>query len=298
MLLEQAKRAKLSGSFDGWKGRIWIGGPSGSGKTQSIASFPPIYKGAIKPVLLIDYDGRYQTLSEYGWIKVISLFDPDQKTPVAWTRAETLRRELWALAKRNELPFSLVVEDGMTQMGAYAMNWALLLHEKRGLGGVPAEQHYLPQMKVFKDHVTSMKELPCHYILLGHLDLLENKADGTFTYQPKAIGKTARTELAGWFDETYSAYRFEAKKPGDPARYFWNTQGGFQMDFCKSSLNTLGSYWADPVRIDFAKTLTGFSYLIKQRFDWEMPSGVLEELSERLEKEELGLEKVKPIGPG
>lgn len=266
-LLSSTIKAEEIHSFEEWKCRAWIGGPSGSGKTQSMATFPKFYKGKEKPMLLIDYDGRYQTLAGEKNIEIKTLFDPDSKSPKAWINAENLRRELWGLGRESDnFPFSVVVEDGMTQMGKYAMNWALLLSEKRGLGGVPAEQHYLPQMKAFSDHILSMKELPCHYILLGHLEMIEDKEEGSIKYLPKAIGKSSRTELAGWFDETYYSWRTAGKLANDGPQYFWTTQGTGKMDFCKSSLNNKGKYWNDPVKIDFSQEVTGFAWIIKQRF--------------------------------
>ena len=264
-ILESAKPADEINSFQNWKARIWLGGPSGSGKTQALVTFPRSFAGKAKPMLVIDYDGRYQTLSGQPDIQIINLFDPDSKSPKAWLRAEALRRELWGLAK-GEFPYSIVVEDGMTQMGKYAMNWALLLSEKRGLGGVPAEQHYLPQMKAFSDHILSMKELPCHYILNGHLEMIEDKEEGSVKYLPKAIGKSSRTELAGWFDETYYAWRIAGSTTEEPPRYFWTTQGTGKYDFCKSSLNNRGKFWTDPVRIDLNKEPAGYSLLLTKRF--------------------------------
>lgn len=257
--------AEETKSFETWKGRIWIGGPSGSGKTQSIITFPPFFEGKKKPILVFDYDGRWQTLAGSSDIKIITLFDPDPKSPKAWIRAENYRRELWALTK-GEFPYSAVVEDGMTSMGKYAMNWALLLNEKRGLGGCPAEHHYMPQMKAFSDHILSLKELPCHYILLGHIELLEDKEEGSIKYVPKAIGKSSRSDLPGWFDETYYSYRRAGETVNDPPRYYWNTQGTGKWDFCKSTLNNRSKYWKDPVRIDLDKSPSGFSWLLSQRF--------------------------------
>ena len=264
-ILDEARTVEDITGFNQWKARIWVGGPSGSGKTLLLATFPKIFQGVPKPMLLLDYDGRYQTLAGEPGIEVISLFDPDPKSPKAWIKAENIRRELWARA-RGDFPYSVVVEDGMTQMGKYAMNWALLLNEKRGLGGVPAEHHYMPQMKAFSDHVLSMKELPCHYILNGHLEIIEDKEEGSIKYLPKAIGKSSRTELPGWFDETYYAWRTAGETIKDGPRYFLTTQGSGKMDFCKSSLNTRGKYWNDPVRIDFSKEPKGYSWLIAKRF--------------------------------
>jgi len=148
-------------------------------------------------------------------------------------------------------------------MGRYAMNWALLLDPKTGLGGSPAQQHYSPQMKAFADHILSMKELPCHYIFCGHLELVESPADGSVLYLPKVIGKTSRTEIAGWFDEIYYCQR---NRSSDGIAYSWVTQGTGKLDFFGSTLNHLGKYWKDPITINFKKKPVGFADLLERRF--------------------------------
>jgi len=249
-------------SFNNWKGRICLLGPSGGGKTQSIETFPQYYKGQKKPVLVISYDGRYQTLLGVPGIEIINLFDPDPTSPQAWIKTKKLTGELWSLAK--DFPYSLIVEDNMTLMGRYAMNWALLLDPKTGLGGSPAQQHYSPQMKAFSDHILSMKELPCHYIVTGHHEYLEVSAEGQVYLLPKVIGKTARTELASWFDETYWVNRKDGQNK--KTDYYWITKGNGSQDFFKSTLNKKGVYWDDPVEVDLSKKDTGFRYILKKRF--------------------------------
>jgi len=215
-----------------------------------------------KPVLVISYDGRYQTLLGVPGIEIINLFDPDPTSPQAWIKTKKLTGELWSLAK--DFPYSLIVEDNMTLMGRYAMNWALLLDPKTGLGGSPAQQHYSPQMKAFSDHILSMKELPCHYIVTGHHEYLEVSAEGQVYLLPKVIGKTARTELASWFDETYWVNRKDGQNK--KTDYYWITKGNGSQDFFKSTLNKKGVYWDDPVEVDLSKKDTGFRYILKKRF--------------------------------
>lgn len=272
---EAAKRQRthsvLAEAFDAidanertkWKARAGLFGPSGSGKTQGALSIPAEFNGEHKKRLLIDYDGRWQTAAGFPDTKIITIFDPDPTTPKAWNRAEILRKELWAAARKGRFPYSAVIEDGGTMMGRYAMNFALLMDPKRGLGGTPAKHHYGPQMKAFADHILSMKELPCHYIFCGHHELIENPDDESIIYLPKVIGKTARTEFAGWFDEIYWCQRQNTKSG---LQYTWITQGAGKLDFFKSTLNQLGRFWKDPIVIDFNRSVTGFAQLLEYRF--------------------------------
>jgi len=238
-------------------------GPSGSGKTQSSITLP---RSEGKPLLLIDYDGRWQTVAGTD-TEVVSLYDADPKSAKAWMAAEKLRKELWSLVRQNKFPYSGVIEDGATLMSRYAMNWSLLLDNKRGLGGAPAKQHYLPQMKAFSDHVLSMKSLPCHYVLTGHIELVEDEETGSFQLLPRVIGRGTRSEIAGWFNETYLCSRARDKE-GDLV-YYWITAGAGRENFFKSSLNTLGRYWKDPVVLDFSKPPVGFERLLSLRFKGE-----------------------------
>ena len=266
-ILDQAKPAKEMASREAWKARVGLFGPSKSGKTLSSTTMPPYYQGKHKPRLLIDCDGRSQTVAGIPDLEVISVFDPDPKLPKAWNKLEAIKKELWSLARAGRFPYSVVIEDGGTMMGRYCMSWALLLDPKRGLGGAPAQQHYIPQMKNFADHVLSMKELPCHYIFNGHLELTENPSDESVLYLPKVIGKTARTEFSGWFDDIYYTQRNRGK--GGDIVYSWITKGTGKLDFFGSTLNNRGKYWEDPVILDLDKDPAGFAYLLDKRFGKE-----------------------------
>lgn len=263
-ILKTAKPAEDMTSFEGWKGRIGLFGKSKSGKTTSALTIPPYFRGEKKPRLLIDFDGRSQAAAGFKDVVVISVFDPDASKDMAWRKLDAIKKELWAAVRSEDpFPYSCIIEDGGTMMGRYAMNWALLLDPKRGLGGSPAQHHYGPQMKAFADHILSMKELPCHYIFCGHIELVENPSDGSVIYLPKVIGKTARTELSTWFDEIYYCRRAEGD---DGVDYSWITQGTGKLDFFGSTLNQLGRYWKDPIPVDFKADKVGFADLLERRF--------------------------------
>ena len=145
-------------------------GPTGSGKTQSLATLP---SSPERPGLLVDFDNRWETLRdeiEKGLVKPLTIFDEDPDSAKGWDKAERLRKELWAIARKGEFPYSWIAEDGLSAMARLAMNSALTLDNKRGLGGAPAKQHWMPQIHYLIKHINSMRNLPCHYVICGHLD--------------------------------------------------------------------------------------------------------------------------------
>lgn len=229
-------------------------GGSGSGKTTSALTIPG-------KKLLIEYDGRAQAARGFPEVEILDLASSDPRSPKVWMAAEAAVQELWALAEKGKLPYDAVIEDGLTLLGRYCMNWALMLDPKRGLGGAPAQQHYLPQMVNVANHILRMKALPCHYIITGHLELIEDEDTGSVRYLPKVIGKTSRTEFEAWFNECYLCWRQQGQDK--EMQYFWNTAGSSQNAFLKSTLNHLGRYWQDPIRIDFKTSPTGFARLLE-----------------------------------
>ena len=240
-------------------------GPSGSGKTQSSITLP---LSADKPILLIDYDGRAETVAGEEHVEVIKLYDTDPDSPKAWDRGEDLRNELWVLARSGDFPYSGVIEDALTMMATVAMNSALTLTGKdgtlkRGLGGAPAKQHYMPQIQYIKKHINSMRNLPCHYVLNCHFDLLPMDEGNELKIVPK-ITKSLRTEVPSWFNEVYFCYREEGQ-PGK-INYFWNTTGTGSHEYFKSTLNNKQRFWEGDIQVDFDKTPVGFGKLLSLRF--------------------------------
>lgn len=243
----------------------FLGGPSGSGKTQSSITLPLVES---KPLLLVDYDNRWETVRdeiESGLVKLVTIYDPDPNSPKGWDQAERLRKELWAAA-RGEFPFSGVIEDGLTSMLRLAMNSALTLRGKdgrdsTGLGGTPSQGHWGAQIMYLHRHINSVRNLPCHYILTGHFDIEKDEDDGKIKVMPK-VTRSLRTEVPSWFNEVYNCYRIADK---DRIRYFWMTGGTGTYEFFKSTLNNKGRYWKDPVEIDFSNPPVGFERLIALR---------------------------------
>jgi len=255
-ILDEVKPAIEMNIGENYKIKALLVSESGAGKTQSMTTMPG-------KILLIDYDGRKETVAGLAHIETLDCYDPDPKSPKAWDKAEKARKEIWSQVREGKFPFDSIVEDGLTRLLRYGMNWALLLDPKRGLGGTPAKQHYMPQMKNVSDHVLSMLALPLHYGLTAHLELVEDEEMGGMKFLPKATGKM-RTEIPGWFNETYHCFR-EKDKEGK-VKYFWTTMGSGRWDFLKSTMNQLGKFWSDPIPLDFDKSPVGFQDLWERRF--------------------------------
>lgn len=265
-VLEEARPATDLSATANWL-KACLLGMTGAGKTQATITIPriPFHDKEVepKPLLLLDFDGRAATIANEPMIEVIPLHEPDPTSPKAWDKGERLRKELWTMARGGNFEYSGIIEEGLTTMGRIAMNSALLLDPKTGLGGAPAKQHYNPQIKFLVDHINSMRMLPCHYLITGHFDISEDADTGKPKYLPK-ITKSLKTEFPSWFNETYYAFRESGK--GGKVHYYWLTAGTGLYDFFKSTLNNKQKFWVDPIEIDFEKEPVGFADLVERRF--------------------------------
>lgn len=241
---------------ENFKWKAFLAGPSGSGKTMASTTLPG-------RKLLVDFDGRSETVAGVKDVDIYPCHEPEPKSPVAWRKADTVRKTIIGEVRRGVFPYDTVIFDGLTMLGRTCLNWALTLDSKRGLGGAPARQHYGPQMDNLAKFVTSTMFLPLNICYTGHLEMFEDDQLGAHRLYPKITGKL-RTEVSNWFNETYRAYRTRDEN-GD-LKYYWQTGGSGQHEFFKSALNQLGKYWKDPIEIDFSKPHIGFDDLFQRRF--------------------------------
>ena len=283
-ILDHAKDAKDMALEENYRIKALLGGPSGSGKTQAVVTLP---REEGKKILVIDYDNRALTLAGEEGIEILTLFDKDPNSPKAWRAGEVLRKELWALVKKGEFPYSAVVEDGLTLMGNIAMNDALTLDGNTGLGGSPARHHYLPQIHFLRTHINSMRMLPCHYVVTCHMEDVEDAKSGTTKTYPR-VTRSLKPECPAWFNETYYCFRKEVKD--GKTSYRWITAGSGELDFFKSTLNNKGLYWRDPIVVNLQSEPCGFRRLFAYRFgDLKDPRlNKKEEKEDGEETEELG----------
>lgn len=239
-----------------FKWKAFLAGPSGSGKTMAAMTLPG-------KKLLVDCDGRAETVAGMPDIDIYPCHEVDPRRPVAWTKADNLRKVIIHEVSRGIFPYDSVVWDGLTMLGRSCLNWALTLDPGRGLGGSPSRQHYGPQMDNLAKFVISTIFLPINVLYTGHVELLEDDQMGAHRLLPKITGKL-RTEVSNWFNETYRAYRTRDEK--GVLKYYWQTAGSGAHEFFKSSLNQLGRYWQDPIEINFNEPKVGFADLFERRF--------------------------------
>lgn len=279
-MTKQLEQAKPATSYEldpeTYKIKAFLAGPSGSGKTQSIITLPG-------RKLLLDFDGRAETIAGTPEVSIIKIVEPDPRSPRAWSKVEDVLKEITSAFIKKEFPYDTIIADGLTMLGRYSMNWALLLDPGRGLGGAPAQQHYLPQMDTLSKWVLKLLALPLNIGVTGHLELFEDKKAGTTHLYPKITGKL-RTEVANWFNETYYCYRVKGEK-GGALVYYWMTAGAGRQEFFKSSMNSLGKYWKDPIKLEFGTDKpVGFQDLLGRRFKGGKAAS--EEVSEKRTKGE------------
>ena len=236
--------------------KSFFAGPSGSGKTQGMTTMPG-------RKLFVDVDNRAETLAGMKDISVVRCTEADSRAPKAWQDLTSLQKDIVSDIRKEVFPYDSIIYDGVTMMGRISMNWALMLDPKRGLGGAPAQQHYLPQMDALSKFMLNSLTIPRHIGYTGHMELHEDAEAGRMKFYPKITGKL-RTELANWFNETY--YCSRAKGKDGETVYSWTTSGNGREEFFKSSMNTLGKFWNDPIVINFDAEKVGFQDLLNRRF--------------------------------
>lgn len=264
---EEEKQSKISAAAisakemeikpETYKLKVFLAGSSGSGKTLSAMTLPG-------RILLVDFDGRSETVIGEPNVEILRCYEPDPRSPKAWQDAELIRKQIISETRREVFPYDSIVWDGITMLGRYALNWALTLDSGRGLGGSPAQQHYLPQMDNIAKFILSTLALPFNILYTGHIELIEETETGKVFYLPKVTGKL-RTEISNWFAETYLCYR-QLDEKEKRVRYYWITAGSARREFLKSTLNKRGKYWVDPVEVDFEQSPVGFKKLLEKRF--------------------------------
>lgn len=267
-LLSKAKPAHdfLADTFR-WK--VLLCGPTGSGKSTLATTLPG-------KKLFIDLDDRAASLAGSGDIDVITITESAEvEKPQAYRTLYGLVDEIWEAHDRDELIYDSIVVDGLTSLGRFAMNEALVWQNQRGEvmsrgpGDAPAQPHYSAQMAMFARIINRIRPLKRHICFTAHYDLYEDKELHTLTYWPKVYGNL-RTEIASWFNESYET-KAPTMKSGKP-EYLINTFGSGRFGFVKSALNQLGKYWGNPVKIDFSDEPVGFARLMAYRtgeLKWE-----------------------------
>ena len=121
--------------------------------------------------------------------------------------------------QKKTLPATLVI-DTLTSMGERAMNYALTLDPKKGLGGAPAQQHYLPEIWNIKEVLQRGRMFDGHFVCIAHERYEKDGLTEAITTVPSMDGRYA-FHMSKDFDEYY---RMTVKNTSDGAEFQWQTQ--------------------------------------------------------------------------
>ena len=184
-------------------------GESGSGK-----SF--LFRTCRKPVHIDSFDpGGTKGLQEYinkGEIIVDARYEgEDPKKPFAF--------ELWKkeMEKRDKIGYfnhiGTYCLDSSTTWSEAIMNWIL---KKAFLSGqAPRWAHdYIPQKVEIRNWLRELLDLPCDFILTGHLEGYKDEVSGSMSYRYMTTGKGVTT-IPLLFDEIYVLDPKESSKGVD-----------------------------------------------------------------------------------
>lgn len=180
-------------------------GHIGTGKTT-------LLRTAVKPVLIDSFDpGGTKVLKkeiERGEVVVDNRFEKeDAKSPTSY--------ELWDktfLERKRDGVFDQVgtyVIDSLTAWSEALMNQ--ILKQNGRAGQSPQMQNYLVQITQLAQYVRILANLPCHVVLLGHVDAKEDEVTGKVTTGVMVTGKL-KVKIPILLDEMYLATTKETSK--------------------------------------------------------------------------------------
>lgn len=269
VLAKAVKSDDLKEAKKNYKVRGLILGDSKGGKTTSATSIPG-------KKLLVDFDGRAESVTGFSETEVIRITEPDPDKPVAWNEAIALRDEIWAAIKSGSFNYDGVIWDGFSGMTKICMNYCMSLRTKggqlaeRGFGDTPAQHHYGPYMSEMSKFIFNCVAMPIHTVFTGHLYVYEDSTTNKVEYWPKLFGNI-RTEVGSWFNECFLARNeTQTVKEGNNVKkvqkYYWQTASDNKYGFLGSSLNQLGKYWQSPIELNVDDKSWGFQKLLDLRF--------------------------------
>lgn len=253
-------------------------GHSGSGKKTGAMTV-----GTSARKLHIDLENRAGSLYGVPNLEIISIPASAEESAAPLMALRKLKDELWALArsKTERFPYDSISVGGTSGLNRICMAFSLTLQVQdgnttrplaRGPGETPSQPHYNPAMVALERWIFGMLPLPCHFILSCHMELRDEKIKGTRSetvgeprWLPRTMGISQRAEFPAWFNETYRCFKQFDNTLGR-SRYFWDTEGGYEYDFFKSSFNSAyGRLWRSPLEIDLGTgSPQGFEWILNQ----------------------------------
>ena len=203
-ILQELREAYKTSGSSKYINTLLYGG-MGSGKTT-------LLRTAVKPVLIHSFDpGGAKVLTDEidrGEIIVDTSFEKeDAKKPsvyMAWDKAyERLK---------NADVFSQIgtyVIDSLTLFSDAMMNE--ILRRNGRAGTTPQLQDYMVQITTTKQYVASITSLPCHTILIGHIEADKDELTGRMMTSLMITGKL-KDKIPILIDEVYMTCTKESSK--------------------------------------------------------------------------------------
>ncbi len=227
---------KLGGRF-----KSLFVGPSGSGKTVAAASIMQLAEqevaaGRLKSeqakTYLFDLDGRFRPIRKmYPQLVGKGLLEFDH---FGEKEFDPLLNKINAIAdkfEKNPKTYFAIIFDGLTMLGNASMQYGMDNRPsgEKGTGAINVGKLQMPMIGDYKAEtraisyvISTLKELPCHFILTAHEVSYDVKnAKGEVIGQERVLvtqGKKAAPQVPIYFDEMYY-FKPEIMVPGDPAKY-------------------------------------------------------------------------------
>jgi hypothetical protein len=187
-----------------------IYGDAGNGKTCLACQFPG-------PIEYWDFDGKISSAVRYlpalgkaAQLDQIDVYQfgslPSLERIAAWEKRSQLIDA--AVKAKQPLPFKTLVLDSLTSFSHYIMEDYIFRSQpgiKRALVGVNALQDYQLYDKHMTRILTGLLSLPCHVVVLAHVDTQKDESTGMIKHQPLAAGQKIISKLPAWFEEVYVA---------------------------------------------------------------------------------------------
>lgn len=193
-----------------------IYGMNGCGKTYSLMTAP-------LPMVIHSFDtGNGKTLKKFvkehpGLVFIDSSFEQeDAKNPTQFRRWE---ETVNAMAKAGlfERIRTYVIDSG-TSWQDCLLN-AILKEDNRAGQGAQLQDYNKHQI-LTSNAIRILNNMPCHFIMTGHVDTYQDQADGKVHTSFLAYGKN-KAKMPLMFDEVYFMdITANANKPEEPKRKF------------------------------------------------------------------------------
>lgn len=173
--------------------RAIIYGEAGSGKTHLLRSFP-------KPLLLMDWDGKYEPLIGIEGVEVVSYYSSEAKD------AEKLIPKFWRdwQEVKKDPKWNTVVLDSLTSLDRTLERYMVMTSGKsKSPDAIATIQEYGAMKLWYKTYLSSLCSVPTkNIVVLAHEDFNKDAESEIVSIRPKVTGKIGE-DLSSIFKDTW-----------------------------------------------------------------------------------------------